>query len=254
MVREGLAALAAFGAMTMGADARTWSTEEGRHAAFLFSYDIDRGRESDFTAAYQQHLQWHVDHNDHLAWYGWFVANGPRVGAFVDGTFGVSLEEYDRRPALADDARHFTETVAPFARSREISQLSLWPEVSTAFSLEQWAPSRLLDVWRIELAPSAQAEFEQALTEAARSANPANADMRWAWYRTVSGYARPTYLVLSPRNAYAEATGDRSSLPKLAALAYGASPQRYERLGALVQNVESETWSYRADLSSFPRP
>src|SRR5262245_26478824 len=91
----------------MSAHARDWSADGGRTQAYLFAYDVDRGRQAEFVAGYQEHLRWHVDHRDHLAWYGWFVANGPRAGAFIDGAFGVTLEEWDRRPALADDARHF---------------------------------------------------------------------------------------------------------------------------------------------------
>src|SRR5262245_54781721 len=97
----------------MSAHAREWSAACGATNAYIFAYDVDRGRQPEFTAAYQEHLRWHADHHDHLAWYGWFVTNGPRAGLFIDGTFGISLDEWDRRPALAEDGRHFAETVAP---------------------------------------------------------------------------------------------------------------------------------------------
>jgi hypothetical protein len=235
----------------MQATARDWALEQGR-AAFLFAYEVDRGQQEDFIAAYQEHLRWHVEHRDHLAWYGWFVTNGPRVGAFVDGTFGITLADYDLRPDLAEDGRHFAEVVAPFVRPTRYSQLALWPEVSTVFALEQWRPSRLMDVWTIGLEPSAQRQFEAALTRAAKEARRTNGRLEWTWYRGVSGYERPTFLVIAPRDSHAGATGDRSSLPKLAALAYGVEADDLNHLADGVISFESEVWAYRPDLSLFP--
>jgi len=56
--------------------------------AHLYAYTVkDRAA---FEAGYRQHLRWHAAHADKLAWFAWYVTNGDRAGAFVDGTFGTT--------------------------------------------------------------------------------------------------------------------------------------------------------------------
>ena len=74
--------LALAGALALCGVARAQSD----NAAFLFAYDIDRGKEEAFEAGYAAHLAWHADHADALPWYGWYVTSGPRTGLFIDDT------------------------------------------------------------------------------------------------------------------------------------------------------------------------
>jgi hypothetical protein len=61
--------------------------------------------EDPFDAGYQKHLAWHRAHQDPLVWYGWTVTHGPRMGMFIDGTFGAPFAAFDQRVAPADDAK-----------------------------------------------------------------------------------------------------------------------------------------------------
>jgi len=199
-------------------------------AAFLFAYDVDRGKEEAFEASYAAHLAWHAEHRDPLPWYGWYVTSGPRTGLFIDGTFGVPFAAMDQRVDPAGDGADMTARVLPFAKARTYSALELWPEVSTVRTLEDRKPTAVLDAFTVTVAPAKVAAFETALR-----AQPK--DQPVAWYRTVSGGSAAAYLALVPRQTWADLDGGPALLGKAA---------------ALVEHVEIESWSYRPRLSRIP--
>lgn len=203
-------------------------------AAFLFGYDVDRGREQAFEAGYAAHLNWHAEHGDTLPWYGWYVTSGPRTGLFIDGTFGIRFRAMDRRVDPAGDGADMAAKVLPFAKARTYSALELWPEVSTTRTLEDHRPTAVLDAFTVTVAPAKVAAFESALLKQPRS-RPV------AWYRMVSGGSAGAYLALVPRQSWAD-LADRPRGPS----------GLLGKAAALVESVEVESWSYRSKLSRIP--
>lgn len=226
------------------AGALTLACEAHAQAAFLFAYDVDRGKEDAFEAGYAAHLGWHAAHGDTLPWYGWFVTSGPHTGVFVDGTFGVPFEAMDRRVDPAGDSADMAAKVLPFAKARAYSTLELWPEVSTARTLEDRRPTAAADVFTVKVAPSNVRGFEAALAGGAPQA-----ELPVTWYRLVSGGAAGSYLAFVPRGAWADLAGRPRDFGGLVTAAYGPSAAK---AAALAESVEVETWSYRPKLSRLP--
>ncbi|TCS17324.1 hypothetical protein [Caulobacter sp. BK020] len=237
-----LAALLAAGLVGGAAQART------EQAAFLFTYDIDRGQEAAFEAGYAAHLQWHADHHDTLPWFGWTVTSGPRTGLFVDGTFGVPFAAMDARPDPAGDGADMAARVLPYAKARAYSAHVLWPEPSTVRSLEDRQPSPVVDVYTLRVAPGDVAAFETALLASAKTGK---GDLAWTWYRLAGGGELGGYMVLVPRRGWAELAGRPADLAGLIAAAYGSGPDQ-RRAAALARSAEVETWSYKPKLSRIP--
>lgn len=203
-------------------------------AAFLFAYDVDRGKEAAFEAGYAAHLDWHADHGDQLAWYGWYVTSGPRTGLFIDGTFGVPFAAMDQRVDPAGDGADMTAKVLPFAKARTYSALELWAEVSTARTLEDHKPTAVVDAFAVTVAPAKILAFETALR-----AQPKGRPV--AWYRTVSGGSAGSYLALVPRQGWV----DLAERPRGPTGLLG-------KAAILTTSVEVESWSYRPRLSRIP--
>jgi hypothetical protein len=217
-------------------------------AAFLFTYDIDRGKEAAFEAGYAAHLQWHAAHADALPWFGWYVTSGPRTGLFVDGTFGVPFAAMDARPDLAGDGADMAARVLPYAKARAYSAHVLWPELSTIRSLEARQPSPVVDVYALRVTPGDVAAFETALLASARTGK---GDLAWTWYRLAGGGGLGAYMVLVPRRSWAELAGRPTHMAGLIAAAHGDGPDQ-ARAAALIQSVEVEAWSYKPGLSRIP--
>lgn len=217
-------------------------------AAQLYSYEVEAER---FDPAYRAHLDWHRAAKDHLVWYGWTVAGGASPGRFVDGTFGSSLADIDRRPNPAEDGKHFATNVAAYAKPLATTTWQLWPEVSTAFLLEDRTPSAMVDVLTVEVLPGASARFEAAL-HALADRRGQDAKLGWTWYRAQVGQRLPSYLVMIPRRNWADLEGRGQSISAIAGAALGVAPSDAAALDAMVERISSEVWRYRADLSYFP--
>jgi len=233
--------IAIAGALSLTGAARAQSPT----AAFLFAYDIDRGKQDAFEAGYAAHLGWHAAHGDPLPWYGWYVTSGPRTGLFVDGTFGIPFLAMDHRVDPVGDGADMEAKVLPFAKARAFSTLELWPEVSTAHTLEDRRPSAVLDAYAVKVAPANVAAFEIALTGASgdRKGPPLT------WYRLVSGGPAGGYLLLVPRQTWGELAGRSRDLAGLLTAIHGPSAAK---AAAMVDSVEVESWSYKPKLSRLP--
>jgi len=254
MTRTRAAALAttlAIGLALAGA-ARTQAVPPGEQAAFLFAYDIDRGRRAEFEAGYKAHLAWHADHQDVLPWFGWYVTSGPRTGLFIDGTFGVEFSAMDRRPDPAGDGQDMAARVLPFVQPRFSAAYRLWPEVSTASTLEARQPSRTLDAYTVRVAPRDVAAFEAALSSLAAPVRATPDRLGWTWYRLATGGGVGSYLVLVARGDWSGLADRPRDMTGLIAAAYGAKPATARAAADLIEAAEVETWSYQPSLSRLP--
>lgn len=125
-------------------------------SAYLFVYDVPAENRSSFETGYRQHLEWHPQVGDRLAWYGWYVVSGAGLGRFVDGTFGLAPEAFDQRIDPAGDRADFAKTVGPSSApvSREI--LRIRDELGSGRPLEDGDRSRMLHVIRYLVEPGAR--------------------------------------------------------------------------------------------------
>jgi hypothetical protein len=220
-------------------------------AALLFSYRV--ASPDAFDPAYADHLAWHRAHRDHLIWYGWYVIAGARAGTFVNGTFGSRFEAIDRRPDPRGDAANLSVTAARHSEIMKYDVWRLWPEASTAFTLEDRAPTAMVEALELSVAPEQAAAFETLLTRLA-AARREPGGLGWTWYRATTGGTHPSYLILIPRPNWAS-LGDRpQTLGGLAARAYAVDSAQAAALDRMTSTLASELWRYRADLSYFPAP
>ncbi|MDB5674121.1 MAG: hypothetical protein JWM65_1103 [Sphingomonas bacterium] len=202
---------------------------------FLYSYEVRDP--AAFEKGYRAHLDWHRKIGDRLAWYGWHVVAGDRIGQFVDGTFGATLAEIDARPALSEDGANFAQTTAPYVHASRQMVLSLLPGASGSTLLEDRQPAGFLDVYFVDVDPAKAGAFEKALIAHRASA-------RGSWYRAILGGRLPSYILMVPRTSWTDLAAGGGRPVTLA----GAPPW----LGGFVTGIRSEVWRYAADLSNVP--
>jgi hypothetical protein len=214
----------------------------------LYSYELkDRVQ---FEQGYRRHLAWHAAHDDKLVWYGWMVDSGRRKGLFVDGTAGASYAALDTRPDLAGDGADAASNFVPFVRAVNVETWELWPMPSTATPLEDQVPGTLMDVFVLHASPEAGMRFERLLTRLVayrRGSPPA-----LTWYKAHRGGNLPAYMLVLSRNDWADIERDGGTLPTLLARAYGAGPDKVEKLLSALADIEVESWSYQPRLSLIP--
>jgi len=143
------------------------------------------GRDSAFQAGYRRHLDWHRQNKDPWYWYGWWVVMGPRLGWFVDGTFGRSATSLDSAVAPAADAADNARNVSPHGEWMSSAVHEFLPRLSSAPASPP--RSRLMEWLTIEVAPGDAARFEAAVAAAGKQPDV-------GWYRLVTGGRVATYL------------------------------------------------------------
>jgi hypothetical protein len=214
----------------------------------LYSYELkDRVQ---FEQGYRRHLAWHAAHDDKLVWYGWMVDSGRRKGLFVDGTAGASYTALDARPDLAGDGADATLNFVPFVQAVNVETWELWRMPSTATPLEDRAPGTLMDVFVMHAAPGAGLNFERELSRLAADRRASAPSL--TWYKAVRGEGLPAYMLVLSRNDWADIERAGGTLSALLARAYGAAPEKIEKLLGALTDVEVESWSYQPRLSLIP--
>jgi hypothetical protein len=224
------------------------STRDSGDAAHLFGYRAHPGARERFDAGYRQHLQWHRAHRDPLVWYGWYVADGPRAGMFVDGTFGAPFAAFDQRVDPKGDAADAAANVNAHAEAVLRASYRVRREFSTGLPLEQWRPSPTVQVLHYRLRPGMQLRFERALAVARERLRGVPDAQAHTWYEKLTGGPLPEFMLLVARDGWADYDAELAT--GLETLLHG-SPA-LDDLAASVEIIEAETWTYRADLSLIP--
>jgi hypothetical protein len=188
--------------------------------AHLYAYTVkDRAA---FEAGYRQHLRWHADHADKLAWFAWYVTNGDRAGAFVDGTFGTTPDGLAGRPDPKGDGADFQRNAGGYVSAIGNEGWELWREASHATPLERRQPGTYLHVYAV-------AADDPAAFEAAIAARPLQGA---TWYRGLDG-APGRYLLMLPARA-------------------PGAPPPLSLSGGPVRMLRAQTWQYAPRLALMP--
>lgn len=223
-------------------------------AAFLFVYRLKPGVGEDlFDQAYRRHLEWHRTHGDRLPWFAWYITGGPRVGLFVNGTFGVPFQALDQRVSPSEDAADLDQTAGAFADPVDRNVYRLRRDLSTATPLEARAPDASVDVLEVVVAPGGARAFEDALARAQRAWAQRDDRPSYTCYELVAGGELSSYLIMIGRRGwelYDRVPG--SGLDLVFGSSLEVSRRELEGLQGRVVRVRSETWTYRPDLTLLP--
>ncbi|HJR74602.1 MAG TPA: hypothetical protein VJ806_13305 [Luteimonas sp.] len=222
------------------------STRDSGDAAHLFAYWPKKGMEDRFDEGYRTHLQWHRAKRDPLVWYGWYVYDGEHAGMFVDGSFGAPFAAFDHRVDPAGDGADGDRNVTPYADTAFRASYHVRRELSTGFPLEQWKPTKRVQVFRYTLHAGTRARFERALSAARANLAKQAGVPAYTWYEKVVGGVAPEYMLMVARGGWKSYDEHSVVLDDL------VGPDRLQDLAAAVDEVRVETWLYREDLSLIP--
>ena len=251
---QGLATLAIACATLPAPAAEPATLRDSGDAAQLFFYRPKDGMESQFDAGYRKHLEWHRTHDDPLVWYGWYITHGPRMGTFIDGSFGAPFAAFDQRVAPADDGKDAERTFLSYAEPTARAVYRVRRDLSTGVPLEQWAPTKLVQVYTYKVRVGRGERFEKIAKRMRATLDAAKVKSAFTWYEGVGGTASPSYMLMVSRDGWGAFDEARGGLEGVLASVDDATVRLplLEGYAATVEEVQSEIWSYRSDLSLIP--
>jgi hypothetical protein len=168
-------------------------TEPGAYARIV-TIAPKPGQDSAFEAGYARHIEWHRANRDPWTWYGWSFVLGPRMGRFMDGSFGHAAADLDRTVNPAGDGADNDVNVIPYADFVSHGVYRRLESGSRGAALPDTSSYLVLATYRV--APGREAEFEAGIAASATTANAPQGDGRWAWYRLELGGTGPEYLLM----------------------------------------------------------
>jgi len=216
--------------------------------AHLFGYRPAPGQAQRFEDGYFEHLAWHRAHRDPLPWYAWTVADGPRAGLFIDGTFDIPLDGLDKRPDPAGDAADAQRTFLPYGTP---SLRETWRRVSPASTSPLAHPERPLRIVIYTLKPGMAARFDVLVADMARVAPP---PQPMAWFAPVSGTALNKRVLMVSMKDGADELPAIDLESRIDAAVEATSRQAWRgTLAAAIVSVDAETWQPKPKLMLINR-
>ena len=205
----------------------------GTGAVFVL-YEIKPGMTRDFELGDQRHLDWHRSQNDPWRWPGWTIASGTHQGFFIDATFFHPWTDFDNPVAKpSEDGANWAVNVEPYANVRSFIRYDGIPALTTLRPDQLDAP--LMTVCYVTVHPGAGAKFETAIAATLQMATIGHMALR-----PVTGAAE--YLILLSAQKQADLPADARLLESA-----------MQAAGPLVDRTQTETWTYRPELSYVPR-
>jgi hypothetical protein len=235
-----LAPLIVAGAFTTPLVAQAPATAPGPYARIV-TIAPKPGEARAFEEGYARHIEWHRSAGDPWTWYGWSFVLGPRIGRFMDGTFGHAAADFDRPVDPAGDAADNARNVIPHADFVSHGVYRRLDDASRGAAFPDTSAYLVLSTYRV--APGRAAEFESALLSAGTSrgaGGPSDDGARWSWYRLELGGGGPEYLLMQGAAGWEAA---------VAAMDHVA----LELPAGVVESVTTELLRYRPTHSYHPR-
>jgi hypothetical protein len=202
----------------------------------------------------KRHMAWHKKQNDSWIWTTWEVTSGPSTGAFLSLSPGHTWKDFDDWEARLGqgDAMDVDANLTPHAESTTISYYQFLSDLSRP----ALATPKMSEVIHFLLKPEKEVEFRQAQLRVHEAIGKTSWPARYSWYALVNGGEGPHFVLVLPRESYAEMAEPELSFSGMLTKAFGS----YEAgvlLGTIAQSAKSQ-WSellvYRPDLSHVPTP
>jgi len=169
-------------------------TSSGRYARIV-TIGPHQGKSAEFTAGYKRHIQWHRDNKDPWTWFGWTIVLGPRLGYFMDGTFGHDQAELDHPIKPAEDAADNNTNVAPYADFLSHGIYERVDGLSKGPVLPDTSPYLIVNSYQVNL--GAETKFEQAIARFN--------DARLTTYRLKTGGTEASYVLFRAGSKFSDA-------------------------------------------------
>ena len=218
----------------------------------VVGWKVKAEMENEFEQGLKRHNDFHRQRNDSRAHVTYQIISGENTGTYLRIAPGRQWTDFDAEAewAEADDADSATN-VDPYIESAEPRYYEYMPDVSRPSRI---GPSAMAEVLFLYLYRRHQGEFNYVLRKVAEGAQKADWSLRYEWYKLVNGGEHPTYVLVLPREKWADFKDPEMGFSQMLQKAFGRHDAEtiLEKFGKAVKRERSEIVLRRADLSYTP--
>jgi hypothetical protein len=250
-MRKTLVALAAVSPLLL--TAATSAQAPAGNVDQIFVNKVKPGAQEQYERARKRHMEWHKKKGDTWEWLTWEIVTGERSGQYIVGSFNHSFKDFDGREQFeADDAADAAANMGPFEES-SVESLYLF-RADLSIPPSGLGPTRFSQITHFHLKPEGVTDFTEAAKKVGEAAKKTNYPIHALWYQLFNGGEGPTFVLVAPRNSWAEFQPPDKTLDAMVEEALGKVPgaAALSSLRKAVRYTYSETARFRPDLSYRP--
>jgi hypothetical protein len=219
----------------------------------IFVNKVKPGAQQQYERARKRHMEWHKKKGDTWEWLTWEIVTGERSGQYIVGSFGHSFKDFDGREQFeAEDAVDAAANMGPFEESSVESLYLFRADLSMPPSGPR--PTKFSQITHFYLKPEGVPHFVEGVRKVAEAAKKTNYPLHPLWYQLFNGGEGPAFVLVSPRNSWAEFQPPDKTLDAMVEEALGKVPgaAALSSLRKSIRHTYTETARFRPDLSYQP--
>jgi len=243
--------LSAFGIILLAA-CPLFAQEKPGTVAVLEFQKIKNGMLPQYEAGRKQKAAWHKQQNDPLALDVWETLSGEDTGTFIVGRIGQHWADLDK-PSVSDEAdlAEYQKVVGGYVDSVITRYYEFQPKISNPTDANM--PAKFSEIVTFDVRYGKGTEFRSAIDRFHEAAQKTKWPVNYYWYRLASGGPGGVYVLVLPRNSWAdfEEKPDVKPFRDMLKEAFGQAETDsiIDRLDESVQRETTAIVKFRGDLS-----
>lgn len=225
---------------------------DGGTVARIALFRAKEGMKDEMERGIKKHMEWHRKKNDSWAWLTWVVVSGENTGMYGGGTFGHAWADFDNPSVPEDeDQADADSNVRPYIDDVEVRYYSHLPEVSRLEGAEEAAMNAII-TFQVRFGMDRQ--FNHLIRKFHEAIGRTDWPIRYGWYVLVNGGMAGEYLLVLPRNDWADFAPFEKPFAQMLEEAYGRAEAEslLDAWRETVRGSKSEIIANRPDLSYVP--
>ncbi len=246
--------LSAFGITLLAAISGFTQEKPGTIASLEFQTPKS-GMAREYENGRKQKAEWHKQQKDALPLMVWETISGDHTGTYIVGRLGQHWADFDK-PSVPEqaDIEEFNKVIGAYVQSIVTRYYALLPNVSKP--PESAGPSKFSEVITFHVRPGKGEDFRSAMTRITEAIEKTKWPVHYLWYALANGGTVPTYVLVLPRDNWAdfEDKPDMKPFPEMLKEAFGQeeADSITKRLDSSIESETSEIVQFRPDLSYLP--
>lgn len=213
------------------------------------------GTVAQYEAGRKQKAAWHKQQNDPLPLFVWEILSGDDTGTYVVGRLGQHWADFDK-PPIPDtaDREEFQKVVGNYVDSVVARYYDFMPKVSNPSDAKM--PPKFSEIITFHVRYGKGSDFRSAIGRVYEATQKTKWPVNYEWYELASGGPTGIYVLVLPRNSWAdfEEKPDVKPFRDMLKEAFGQAEADsiVDRIDNSVQKETSEIIQFHPELSYLP--
>jgi hypothetical protein len=198
---------------------------------------------------------WHKQQKDTLPLFVWEVLSGPETGTYVVGRLNQHWADFDK-PPIPDqaDLEEYQKVVGNYVESIVARYYEYMPKISNPPG--NMTPPKFDEIVTFHVRFGRGSDFHSAISRIYDAAEKTKWPVQFEWYELVSGGNTGTFVLVLPRNSWAD-FGEKPDVKPFRDMLKEAFGQAeadsiVDRIDHSVQSETTEIIQFRPELSYLP--